>query len=384
MRQTIGYFGVYIGLGLFIASLGPTLPELAKNTGSHLDEISILFMARALGYLLGSLRIGKSYDRVPGHVLLAVVLFVISGMLFLSPIISQLWLLAIVMLIFGVGEGGIDVGGNTLLMWVHGRKVGPYMNGLHFFFGVGAFIAPILFAQTILYSGGIILGYWILAFFTIPIALWLIRTPAPTPPSRTAEEMKVPIDVLLVVLISAFYLFYVAAEASFGGWIFTYTKAMELGGPSNAAYLTSAFWGALTTGRLLGIPIASRFRPRTILIVDMIGSLVSVGIILIWPSSLIAIWVGTIGLGLALASLFPTMLLVAGRRMTLFGNVTRWFFVGAGLGGMILPWVIGQVFEDFGPQITMILIAFDLLLTLLIIIPIVRYPRASKTGIEIG
>ena len=384
VRQTIGYFGIYIGLGLFIASLGPTLPELAKNTGSHLDEISILFIARALGYLLGSLRIGKAYDRLPGHVLLAVVLLVIGGMLFLSPIISQLWLLAIVMLIFGVGEGGVDVGGNTLLMWVHGRKVGPFMNGLHFFFGVGAFITPILFAQTILYSGGIILGYWIVALYTIPLALWLIRTPAPPPPTRTEEEMKVPTDVLLVVLISAFYLFYVAAEASFGGWIFTYTKAMGLGGPSNAAYLTSAFWGALTAGRLLGIPIASRYRPRTILIVDMIGCLFSVGVILIWPSSLVAIWVGTIGLGFSMASLFPTMLLVAGRRMTLIGNVTRWFFVGAGLGGMILPWVIGQVFEDFGPQITMILIAFDLLLTLLIIIPIVRYPRASKSGVVIG
>ena len=196
--------------------------------------------------------------------------------------------------------------------------------------------------------------------------------------------MKVPIDVLLVVMISAFYIFYVSAEVSFGGWIFTYTKAMGLGGPSNAAYLTSAFWGALTAGRLLGIPIASRYRPRTILIVDMIGCLFSIGAILIWPSSLVAIWVGTISLGLSMASLFPTMLLVAGHRMTLTGNVTRWFFVGAGLGGMILPWVIGQVFEDFGPQITMILIAFDLLLTLLIIIPIVRYPRASKSGIVIG
>ena len=48
----------------------------------------------------------------------------------------------------GVAEGALDVGGNTLLIWVHRHKVGPFMNGLHFFFGAGAFLSPIIIAQT--------------------------------------------------------------------------------------------------------------------------------------------------------------------------------------------------------------------------------------------
>ena len=35
---------------------------------------------------------------------------------------------------------------NPLLVWVHGDEVGPAMNGLHFFFGVGAFLSPIIIA----------------------------------------------------------------------------------------------------------------------------------------------------------------------------------------------------------------------------------------------
>jgi len=61
--------------------------------------------------------------------------YVMATMMILVPLIPRLPLLAVVWLILGVGSGALDVGGNTLLIWVHGRQVGPYMNGLHFFFG---------------------------------------------------------------------------------------------------------------------------------------------------------------------------------------------------------------------------------------------------------
>ncbi len=51
-----------------------------------------------------------------------------------------------------------------------------------------------------------------------------------------------------------FFFLYVGAEVGFGGWIFTYAVALDLGSETAAAYLTSAFWGALTFGRLLTIP----------------------------------------------------------------------------------------------------------------------------------
>ncbi len=50
-----GYYTAFIGLGLVNASLGPTLAGLAANTQTHLSTISILFTARALGYMGGSL-----------------------------------------------------------------------------------------------------------------------------------------------------------------------------------------------------------------------------------------------------------------------------------------------------------------------------------------
>ncbi len=53
------------------AALGPTLPGLAGHTGSSVQQISYLFTACSLGYLIGSFGGGRLYDHLPGHRLMA-------------------------------------------------------------------------------------------------------------------------------------------------------------------------------------------------------------------------------------------------------------------------------------------------------------------------
>jgi len=55
-------------------------------------------------------------------------------------------------------------------------------------------------------------------------------------------------------------------------------KRQELADETGAAYLNSAFWGALTIGRLLSIPLAVRFSPKAMLRFDLLGSLLSLGL----------------------------------------------------------------------------------------------------------
>ncbi|NJN83631.1 MAG: MFS transporter [Caldilineaceae bacterium] len=269
---------------------------------------------------------------------------------------SLLWLLALVLFLMGIGEGGVDVGGNVLLVWIHRSRVGPYMNGLHFFFGVGAFVAPIIVAQMVLLSGGITAAYWVLALLIFPISLWLMRLPSPPRQQATRGGAAVTVNVPLTTLIAVFMFLYVAAEVSFGGWIYTYAVALDLTSPTTAAYLTSVFWGALTVGRLAAVPIAARYRPRTILAVDLVGCLASVGLILLFPASMTAVWIGTFGYGFAMASIFPTVISWAERRMALSGSITSVFLVGASLGAMTFPLLIGQLFDARGPQVVMVMV----------------------------
>jgi FHS family Na+ dependent glucose MFS transporter 1 len=362
--KTIGYYAAFVALGMVGASLGPTLPGLAEHTQTGLSEISLLFTARSTGYLLGSFQGGRLYDRVPGHRLMVTVLIVMATMMALAPLTSLLWLLAAVLLMVGLAEGALDVGGNTLLVWVHGHRVGPYMNGLHFCFGLGAFLSPIIVAQAVSASGDITWAYWVLALLILPVILWLLRLPSPAAQAAAEDDPAGDhqrTNRVLVALIAVFFFLYVGAEVGFGGWVYTYAVAMGLGSETIAAYLTSAFWGALTLGRLLTIPIAVRFSPRSILLADLVGCLLSVGVILLWSSSPVAMWVGALGLGFSMAAIFPTMISLAGSRMAITGGVTSWFFVGASIGGMTLPWLIGQLFESIGPRITMFAILVNLI-----------------------
>ena len=67
LTATFSYYATYITLGGTMAIAGPALPWLARQTGSRLDQISLIFIATSLGYMIGSLLSGKAYDRLPGH-----------------------------------------------------------------------------------------------------------------------------------------------------------------------------------------------------------------------------------------------------------------------------------------------------------------------------
>jgi FHS family Na+ dependent glucose MFS transporter 1 len=261
-----------------------------------------------------------------------------------------------------MAQGTIDLGGNALLIWVHRAKVGPFMNGLHFAFGVGAFLAPIVVAQAVRASGQITWAYWILAATALPAALWIARLPSPANPAHERKEEAGREDYALVALITLFFALYVGAEVGFGSWIFSYARALNLADTAAAAYLTSAYYGTYTLGRLLAIPIAVRLAPRTIMGGSLLAALVAMTLVLAGASSPLATWAGTLGLGLAMAAVFPTMFSLAERHMHISGKVSGWFFFGGSAGGMTLPWLIGQLFDRLGPRMAMAAVLVDLVL----------------------
>jgi FHS family Na+ dependent glucose MFS transporter 1 len=228
------------------------------------------------------------------------------------------------------------------------------MNALHFFFSIGTLLSLLIIAQILPVSQGVGWVYWTLALLVAPVAVWLLFLSSP-PIVRIGDhaDQSGQTNYTLVFLVALFFFLYVGAEVSAGGWLFTYTMALNIASEGTAAYLTAAFWGGLVLGRLLSIPIATRLRPRFILLIDLLGCLISAGLILFWPTSIWSIWAGAFGLGLFMASIFPTTLSLAERRMTITGNITGWFFVGASAGGMTIPWVVGQLFERVAPIVVM-------------------------------
>ncbi len=375
---TVTYCVAFIAMGLTTASLGPTLPGLAAQVHVSLSAVSFLFTARSLGFLLGALSGGYWYDRWAGHPSMAAALGAMALLMALTPITQSLWALATVVLLLGWAEGLLDVGGNTLLTWTHGAQVGPAMNALHLCYGIGAVLAPVIVARTLMLRQGTGPAYWTLALLVLPAAAGLLRLPSPAVPARPQTETHAvaPLPLRFATLIAVFLFLYLGAEVSFGGWIYTYAVTLRLSGQDSAALLTAAFWGMLTTGRLLAIPLAARFRLRNLLLADLLCGLLSLTLIgsAATPS---ALWAGTLCFGLALASIFPLTLAFAGRHIAVTGRVTGWLIVGASAGGMLLPWLAGQLFERRGPRTAMLIIALDLLVALFVFVAVSRAARRA-------
>lgn len=370
---TAAYCAALVALGLTIGSLGPTLPSLASQTHVGLSAISYVFTVRSLGYVLGAVCVADLFDRRPGNPLMTAMLLSMAFMMALVPLAPRLWLLLVVMLVLGAAEAGLDVGANTLLVWVHGKRVAPLMNVMHSFFGIGALIAPIVVAQTAI-NYRTTNSYFVLAVLLLPVAAYTIRLPSPIPAAAKHEESRI-VNARLVFLFALFLFLYVGAEVGFAGWIFTYTVELKLSKTAGAAYLTSLFWGSLTLGRMLMIPLAARFRSGSILIGSLAVSLLSLALMLLSPRSFRAVLMGTIGLGLSMASIFPTTLSFAGQRMKMTGRVTGWLILGSGAGSMLIPLVIGQAFQSAGPRVVVVVTAFTLLAALVVLIAVIRDSR---------
>ena len=360
-RQTSAYFAAFFVLGATIASLGPTLPYLAENTGATLASLGLLFTLRSGGYLVGSLLGGRLYDHLPGHRLLGIAIFVGALSLGTIPQISSFAIIIALMLLIGLAEATLDVGSNTQLVWIHGARSGPYLNGMFLFAGVGGMLSPLLLS-----SLGGTAGYRILALGSLPVALWALFTPSPP---RQAHEEDRPAGTLPLLLFATFCLvtfIFIGGEVGFSGWIYSYAYELGLGTEQTAGMLTSFYWLGITLGRVAAIFITARFKPSRIVLANLTGLIISLGLILLNPASQIFLWIGSLGFGFFLAPVFPTTFAYLERKTPITGAAAGVLWASGSFGAMVYPWVMGLQMADIGPVSIMVTLAASFGLSLIL------------------
>lgn len=376
MSKTILYIFGFISLGLVSGSLGPTIPALAVKTHSQIHEISNLFLIRSFGTMTGAVLVGRFYDRISGHPLLAVSLLVSALAMALTPMAELLWVLLAVSAVVGIAGGSINVGGNALMVQVHGERSRPFMSALHFAFGLGGFLAPIFFTFFINHQNSLEITYWTLAALAVPTALLILFTHSPSPKQDEKSSAAAFLPTTTLILFILFFFLEVGAEASAMGWYFSYARERGVTA-STAAWMNSGFWAAFTLGRLATIWLSLRFRAISVIIASICFGLFIAIVMCLFPSSPAMLWVGSIGFGLAVAPIFPSAFAYAQRMAGLSGKLTAFFLVGSSSGGMFWPWLIGQFFKAQGPQLVVAVILFDLLGALAVIFYL--HHRASKS-----
>lgn len=397
-RATFGYYGLFICLGLGMAIFGPTIPDIAAQVGTPAEVLGVLGLIGSIGYTVGTFVGGRLFDRVVrGHALLGAAELAAAGLLAAYPLASAFWMLVVIVLLRGLLEGMVNTGANTLLVWTHGERASPFMNGLHFCFGIGASLSPFLVGKLISWGAGYRAAFWVVAAVAALIGLWvMVSDGSPDPRAHVARAASGSSGASVIrwapVVLAALYLFaYVGGEIAFGMWVSTYALWLQIADKAGAAYLASVFWFAFTIGRLISIPAAIRFTPRQVIPVALVPCLlISGAMMVVPPSDYRTLLVAAAALGFCLAPLWPSGYTLAGQVIPLTAFASGLVLLGDSLGGAVLPssagWIMTRM-QGAGPQLLPLslplLVFASLVLVLLAYVGLIavagREPRGART-----
>ncbi|HEV3399989.1 MAG TPA: MFS transporter, partial [Actinomycetes bacterium] len=131
-----------------------------------------------------------------------------------------------------------------------------------------------------------------------------------------------------------------------GGWEVTSLRAVGVGAAAAASW-TAGYWAAITTGRLLAIPLALRVSPPVLTGGSLLLAAAGLGLAHV-PALAPAAYTLT---GLALGPVFPTSLAWLAQSAPGARGSTAMVFAAANLGGVVLPMVIGRLVDASSPAV---------------------------------
>ncbi|XP_035851666.1 sodium-dependent glucose transporter 1 isoform X2 [Sander lucioperca] len=380
-----------------ISVLGPTFEDLAVNVKKDISNISYIFVGRSSGYIGGSLLAGILFDFMNPHLLLGVSMLVTSFGMCAIPFCKQALLLTGLMSLIGMSMGILDTGGNVLILNTWGEQAGPHMQALHFSFAAGAFVSPIIAkllfgpdgnsssaafiatsstppvttepiakapdphaALRYVHSRSTTLksmwAYIVIGSFVFLVSLLFLvlycRSSASRDKARTSsgKPLVARHHMALVALLFFFFFAYVGAEVAYGSFIFTFAKDYARMPQAEAAGLNSLFWGTFAACRGLAIFFAACMYPGTMILLSLVGSTVSSLLLCLFSRETVALWVCTGLYGASMATTFPSGISWLEQYTTVTAHTAAAFVVGAALGEMVLPALVGFLLGKFPDQ----------------------------------
>lgn len=366
----IQYIG-FISVGLTANIIGPLLPGIRSNIDINYSQGGLLLSGQFVGMLITSLIGGYLIDRTGKRpFMLAGSAMLITG-LFGCMIAESYGLLYALNLITGFGYGIYEVGINALCADSSEENKGSNMNFVHFFYGVGAIIAPILSWICTEY-----LGSWryCFGFALIPpaaVVILLLRNKIEEHrviygmDKQKENKASSPIRSIFLWTAGIAMFFYVGVEVSTGGWITVYWKTLLPNSNIPASLTATIFWLTLTLGRLVSGKIADRIGLSNYLFAAGFGTLLLSAIWSILPAGGWALVIVAL-LGFVCSGQYPTTMAIATAHFPgKSGMVAAFISVSAGLSGFFIPSIIGRLADMFSISVlTPALLVLSLILAI--------------------
>lgn len=293
-----GYlFAVMIVYALSVTMIGPLMGALIAEYALSLSGGGLLLTFQSAGGIAAIVIGGAVADRMRKGTLVWICMFVYSVALTVVGTGPSYPVLLAAFAFIGASTRLLDAVANAFIADLHPDERGKYLNLLHIFFGVGAFLGP-LYVRSVLAGG----GAWNGTFFLLGIACAVItalylpvaglagrfsreaadapipaeRDEAPADPALRGEHggdprtgnrdgrrnsPRHPVLSGRMWLLAAVMLMYVGHQVGITTWLPLYLER-ELGaGAFLGSLALSLFWIGIILGRAAVLPMIGRYRP---------------------------------------------------------------------------------------------------------------------------
>lgn len=385
--------------GMGVAFLGPTLFDLGCQTASDLKDMNWVIFAQLVMTLVGSISAGCLAKRaVPVYVLLLIGMVGLPLFMYLVPSCTVFAWLLIDLLLMGWCMGCIDCVANLRMIMRFGTNVTPFLQAMHFFYGLGGFISPMIASPFIVNidctslvegintpadqakinraqhlsnsrTAFVILGsvQLLITFIVVTVVILekmnIIKTGAAVSQSTSQHSLHSVASekddrggvslkhiIIITMVTSASLFIYDGIQSSFGDYIYSFAEKSIKGlRKEEGAQLNACFWGLFALGRLIAIPLATRLTALFMLSINLGGILLAAIVMLIFHTDKTVIYIGTCGLGLFLSSMSPTVISATEQFININPSIASCLVVCAALGETLCPIIVGNLFAVIGP-----------------------------------
>lgn len=303
----------FISLGLPDSVLGSIWPQMHMELHAGVSLAGYISMTITAGTVVSSVFSDRIVRRFgTGWVTAVSVAMTALGLagFSLAPNVAVLFLCAVPL---GLGAGSVDVALNNFVALHYEAK---HMNWLHCFWGIGASAGPVIASLCLNAGASWRMGYGVIAgiqaalcavlFASLP--QWRRTGGIPAAAEETADAAHGSVLRQRGVLpVLGGFILYCAIEATGGLWSATFVFDRFKIAASEAAIVSTIYYGAETVGRMLAGFASMRWSDRTMIRVGlgilMLGAVTTLCAQTVWLAM-----AGIAMVGLGLAPIYPAML----------------------------------------------------------------------------
>lgn len=336
----------FVLIGIITNILAPSLPIFSRQWSLTDAQAGFFFTSQYLTSMFGVIATSWLLRRYSFSKVLSLgFLFLTLGMAFLG--ISPWTLTATCVSLNGFGYGLANPTTNLRGTQLPSKNVAAAVNLLNFSWGAGAVACPFLVAALAPPYG--VHGVAIcVAVLTSALCVLHFLRPSPGPSTanstkRSFADWRAHLHERPAVPLLLLFFLYVGTEVGIGGWVAAVEKRLPGGNTSALAIAPSVFYGFLLFGRGIAPFLLTRLSTFVISLAGLL--LAASGAALIAFSTVPA----TLLLGCAIAGFgcAPQYPIFVTWLAQIFREDSTWlgalFFGAGGLGGGVLPWLVGII-----------------------------------------